>query len=302
LERWGYLRVFLDPDIFKSVGFIVEGTERLGTVFFVRVPLSEGNSLFGEDYYAITANHVLTPDSFLRLPLKGQQGWKDEPFLLADWIRYRERDIAILPLTLSLSDYDIKPIPMRELIADRDYILAGGKPPVETEPAFHWGTGEEVYTVGLFDQDIGPKLERPIARFGHVALRPAEGELLSIEIDEDEVVEAEAFLVEMASWPGQSGSPIFLRPWVDETRGLENRPHWEFNFLIGMVQGFYPGGEQDVKIQSVDLRLSGLNMGISVAIPSWGIHSALMDQELKNRRAGLLIEQSRTRAKGPKLL
>jgi len=294
LERWGSHRVFIDPNILKTTAFIIEGGERMGTVFFVRVPLGKNpHDLFGEDYYAITANHVLGKSMSLRLPMANGQ-FQDKEIPLSDWTRDKEKDIAILPIDFSLARYDLYPIPIRRAVTDREYLIAA-QPNSEYEGFFHWGTGDEVFTVGLFDQDLGQGSDRPVARFGHVALRPAEGELLTIEIEGDTLVGADGFLVEMAGWPGQSGSPVFMRPWPDIDRMSAERPQSEVSFLLGMVQGFYPGGTQDVEIDQTPFRVSGLNMGISVILPARTFVDLLGSPELLERRERMLSQRVRTK-------
>jgi hypothetical protein len=44
-------------------------------------------------------------------------------------------------------------------------------------------------------------------------LKPAVGEKVLAEIEPKDYVPIDAFLVELSTWKGQSGSPIFMNPW-----------------------------------------------------------------------------------------
>jgi hypothetical protein len=118
-------------------------------------------------------------------------------------------------------------------------------------------------------------------------MKPAPGQTIPAEIEGDlDLVRIEAFLVEMAAWKGQSGSPVFLRPFANDDRTLDSS-QYELSLLVGMIQGFYPG-EQDVKINGSDATLSPLNMGIGIVVPSRDIRELLMDKGLKAKRESLL--------------
>src|SRR5882762_52876 len=108
LERWGYLRMFVDPELLKTTAILIAKGERVGTVFFVRVPLDDqvSHGLFGEDYYAVTADHCIRGEVSIRCLFKDGTHY-DEPVLQSDWIRDDQSDIAVLPISFPIDRYDI---------------------------------------------------------------------------------------------------------------------------------------------------------------------------------------------------
>jgi hypothetical protein len=68
------------------------------------------------------------------------------------------------------------------------------------------GPGDEAYMVGRFIAHGGRVTNNPIARFGSISLMPNPNELVRDGRDKD----VEAYLIEMRSHAGFSGSPVFL--------------------------------------------------------------------------------------------
>ena len=299
LKKWGNLRLFINPNILKTATFLIVNDEPVSTVFFIG-----GHESI---YYAVTTHHSVKHSRVsIRFNLKGV-GTRDEPFEPDDWIPHGKTDIAILPLEISLKEFDIESVALYTLAENKDYIQNPAPP---FDPAtflitpnrgsvlvnnsnpfgLAYGTGDEVFTVGLFEGHHGQSLAQSVARFGHIAMKPATGEKIMAEIDPppSDLVPIDAFLVEMAAWKGQSGSPVFIRTRVEEQRlGL---PTNEADYLIGMVQGFYPG-EQDVRIDGERATLSPLNMGIAIVIPAADIRELLMREDVRKARQRLIDER-----------
>ncbi|MDX6270374.1 MAG: hypothetical protein QOD28_1597 [Acidobacteriota bacterium] len=284
LEKWGHLPVFINPNIPKTATFLIENGEPISTVFFVSVSLlPENNPLLGRAFYAITTKHSVLGDVSIRFNLTGG-GVRDEPTLQGDWKPHPSTDLAILPLHFPLDEFDITWVDYSHIAEDRQYLVNWQKSADVTVRTHPFGVGDEVFTVGLFTAHTGKRQAQPVVRFGHIALTPAKGEKILAEIYEKphELVPIDAFLVEISTWHGQSGSPVFLRPWIVDQRVIP-KPWSELSFLIGMIQGTY-FSEQAVKIDHQPAWVSGLNMGIGLVIPSYDIAEMLMSDELKQQR------------------
>ena len=296
LERWGYLSVFINPLLFKTSAFLVARRGPVGTVFFVDVPLKELGSE-GHAFYAVTTRHtVADEDLSIRFNVKGG-GINDELISRHDWIPHGSTDLAILPINhLHTWEYDIEFVLSILMPEQRDYLVSTVISPDQTKYLHAYGAGDEVFSIGLFAGHKGEKVAQPAARFGHIALVPEEGEKISAMIpplDKKKSIPIDAFLVEMAAWPGQSGSPVFIRPWTEEKRSKE-RPISELNFLVGMIQGAY-GTKQDVKINGKDSIIEPANMGLGIVVPSKDIRDLLMgDAMVKERKK--LAEKERQNA------
>lgn len=274
--------MFIDPSLIKSTTFLVQGAQYIGTVFFVRVPLGDSEAdIFGNASYAVTAGHCVDELGVsIRWPLGS--GKPDTETLGTEWIRNDDVDLAIYPLAFDPRDYGMIPIPLRECIEDSDYLLTHeiqGK----VKRALQYGEGDEVFTIGLFENDYGPRANQPVVRFGHIALRPGPNEKVTIKNRLGEYPEVDAILVEMALWKGQSGSPIFLRPWIDELKRHGDEESGEITLALGVAQGFH-FGKQKVGIGSKEYLISGMGLGIGVVIPAKFVVKMLMSDEQKTKR------------------
>lgn len=272
--------MFINPFILKTATFLIVDDKPCSTVFFVLWNLGDGVSA----RYAVTTRHSIdSPIVGIRFNLMGG-GTEPQYFAAEEWIKHPSTDVAVLPLELPLNRYDIDYVRLH-FFASRENLLVWPEPGERPYGAdWPYGTGDEVFTVGLFEGHTGQRLAQPVARFGHIALKPSAGEKILAEIDPPDLTPINALLVEMAVWNGQSGSPVFLRvPMTTPSRMLDNLESYH---LIGMVQGFYPG-EQDVRINSQAATLSPLQMGIGIVIPAEDIREALWQEPLKEQREKL---------------
>jgi len=286
-EFWGNVRVYINPDLFGTASFVVEHGEPTSTCFLVS---------FGGCYYGVTTKHsVENLDVAIRLNLK-LGGSEDKRILAQDWIIHRDTDVAVVPLDFLFDErekYAVEFISDGDFKAYSDHYKWGDEFPADYPHPMRFDAGDEVFSIGLFDRHHGGSRTRPVVRFGHVALVPGLNDRISAEIypEPHHLIPIDAFLVEIAAWPGQSGSPVFLRPYVvNQERRTRRRPSSEKNFLIGMIQGFYPG-EQDVQINDVNAKLSLLNMGISIVVPAKDIRGLLMRPDVKSRRDDIVRER-----------
>ena len=274
--------MFIDPSLLKSTAFLVENGEEVGTVFFVSVPLGNTQAnTFGEAFYAVTAGHCIAENgATIKWPTAAHKD--DTDTLETDWITNDEVDLAICPLTFDPRSCGIVPLPYRTSVEDSQYLILY-EDEGETKSALPYGEGDEVFTTGLFRTEYGLRVSQPVARFGHIALRPGRDEKVFIKNRHGVKKGVDALLVEMAIWKGQSGSPIFTRPWKDESKRFDLELPGEITLVLGVAQGFYPG-RQDVRLDHQKKTISGLGMGIGVVIPFGYVVEILSSPKLKALR------------------
>jgi len=137
------------------------------------------------------------------------------------------------------------------------------------------GIGEELVVTGLFSQHHGSERNVPIVRSGIIAAMPNEP-----LIDQYRGTEYRAYLAELRSFGGLSGSPVFAR--LDPGRAYGTQVRSEY-YLLGLVRGhwdYWSSGTQSLPNES-----HALNMGIGIVTPIDEVHSILFDPtQIKWRR------------------
>jgi hypothetical protein len=179
----------------------------LGTGFFVR----HTNEVSGREIsYLVTARHVLQdvdgawlPTINLRMNLKSPAGDVEYGFIndvpVSDaqgnllWLHSDEAaaDVAMLPL---LPDTNVCEYAS---ISSKDFL---------NETALQSGSvseGDGLYFIGMMAQYYGAKRNYPLVRHGTLAM-------LTDEKIDTPTGPQKVFIAELESWPGNSGSPVFL--------------------------------------------------------------------------------------------
>jgi hypothetical protein len=145
------------------------------------------------------------------------------------------------------------------------------------------GVGDEVFMLGRFISQDGTQLQAPLARFGNVAMMP--GPL----VEDGRRLKVEAFLVEMRSLSGFSGSPVFIyigsgtyrgngtmMPFYSETIGLIGIDTGH-KTTVAKVYGGPAENQTELKVR--------LNTGVAVVAPVWKIEELLSSVALRNQQA-----------------
>src|SRR5260370_32806428 len=182
----------------------------LGTGFFVGYPdrrLEAGHSFC----YLVTAKHVLqdVDGTFLasitvRLNLKSPTGDSEVGFIrdipVTDaqgnllWFHSEDQaeDVVVLPLFPDEHEFEFTTISTRMFLSDQ---------------ALHSGAvaeGDELYFIRLMEQYYGVRRNYPLVRRATLAL-----------VTDESIVtpsgRQKVFIAELASWPGNSGPPVFVR-------------------------------------------------------------------------------------------
>ena len=223
----------------------------LGTGFFVIYPDPRG----GPDFafvYLVTAKHVLqdTDGTFLRelslrmsleQPIDGKQieflaqipVTDDNGHLI--WFRDQldaATDVAILPLLPDRSKFDYKCIPI-SMFADTNTL--------QTDKV---AEGDTLYFIGLMSQYYGERANYPVVRRGTLAMMTDEPILTATG-------KQHAFIAELASWPGNSGAPVFLNLAGLRDGGVIVGNNLKF---LGVVSGSFVNKLQGVVVDATTVR------------------------------------------------
>jgi hypothetical protein len=143
------------------------------------------------------------------------------------------------------------------------------------------GIGDETIMIGMFASRQGKDRNLPIVRGGMISAMPEE-----MLLDQDTGCYYSAFLVEIRSISGLSGSPVLV--WVPDYRLPEDLKNPRgYLFLLGMIRGHFA---PDVHLDFLD-KPTQFNTGISIVIPIQDIVDIIdRDPTGKGRDNELLVE------------
>jgi hypothetical protein len=257
-----------------------------GTCFGIGMTL-EGKDPTQDDHYgslnyAVTAAHVIrntlsSDELFIRVNTVGGH-MLDIPAPVASWKFHPVTDVAVCRVEWGEGSHNLDAM-----------VLPISKLP--TAKSDVWGNfieGEEVLIVGLLTSFPGTERIQPIVRSGRIALMPHEKIPVELERKGNDVriERVDAYLIEMLSWPGLSGSPIIVYPH----RNPVNSRAFDYMLpflVLGLVHGEVES-QKDVHFtrEKTTIRLGS---GVSVAIPGEDIYDVLMNNtELAIERAEFL--------------
>ena len=124
------------------------------------------------------------------------------------------------------------------------------------------GVGDELICTGLFVHHFGRKRNVPIIRSGNIAAMPDEP-----LVDPDSGLDYHAYLAEIRSIGGLSGSPVFVELGVGrQVEGSVNVGGID-RFLLGVVRGHWNKNEFDAAADFVVDEQDELNSGIAIVTP-----------------------------------
>ena len=132
------------------------------------------------------------------------------------------------------------------------------------------GIGDDLITVGLFAHRYGKQRNLPIVRSGIISSMPEEP-----LVDENTGLPYHAYLTELRSIGGLSGSPVFYTNQMAKTA-----------FLLGMVRGHWDAKMQLSATDFDDYEVRDINTGIAIVTPIQEVAKLLKRDDLvKERRA-----------------
>lgn len=257
------------PDqIASSAAFLcVEDEEGVpvfrGTAFYVAV-FAEGESQ-GWGYLVTARHNIRAAESYRRLGIRvnlkdgGTRYYK----LPASWMYHDNEgsDAAVLRFPLH-RDVEIYAVPNSAFVT----------PELLTE--WNIGIGDEIILTGLFRHHTGEMRNAVIVRSGMIAAMPDE------PLQDDRTgFDYPAYLVEMRSFGGLSGSPVFVR--LDSYR-IYGGPGGQSYYLLGMVRGHW---DYEGPLQFPADESGAVNMGIAIVTPIADVLEILYsDEEVRWRR------------------
>lgn len=249
---------FLYQDIEEARSGVAMG----GTGFFVRRQKARSSESV---QYLITNSHVAqAADRTVRV--KNNDGsWNFHEIRSSDWLIHPKGDDISAVVLPSQQSWAVTALDWNNLAI--------------TQPRMdelNMGVGDEVFMLGRFISHGGLQLNQPLARFGNIAMMP--GQL----IRDGRGLDVEAFLVEMRSHSGFSGSPVFVHMGPGTYRGNGTMMPF-YSETIGLM-GIDTGHKQT--LSKVVHQASGdpetglvvsLSTAVSIVAPVWKI-AELLDE------------------------
>lgn len=259
-----------------------------GTAFFVSVPSETGGSYF----YLVTARHVVKDKDdkdratfYLRLNVVDYK--RDDIKLKGRWIVPKNRDIDVAVMSIEPPDknywfWDAIPYaPPSPFGTERKNMLADESVLQE----YHIGVGDEVRVVGLFSEQAGQERNLPVARSGIVAAMPDE----PLEVEIEKVKRRfDAYLIEVRSIGGLSGSPVFVLNEIltydyEFTHRILPTSDYRF-FLLGLVRGRWIYRKQYSLGAVTEKDVDEINLGMAYITPIKDVLDVLYGDELMAQR------------------
>ena len=137
--------------------------------------------------------------------------------------------------------------------------------------------GSDVFFTGLFSPYPGARRNYPIVRFGRVALVTDE------KIEWQPGKKMDLYLVEVGSFGGNSGAPVFFYLGQDRKPGslILGGPVIK---LAGVMMGKYLDLNEIKVIETKKSNLAPSSMGVAAVVPGYRLHEVLFSKEIKKHR------------------
>jgi hypothetical protein len=171
--------------------------------------------------YAVTNKHVVDgiygKSHVLRINTR--DGFGTLQTRREEWEFADHDDLAVIPLELG-DEYQISAIRVESFLGPTKHT----QPKNQFDPAaFQFSPGDEVVMIGRMVNHAGRQKNRPIVRFGNIAMMPDEDDPVELPIGPQV-----AFLVDCRSLPGTSGSAVlgYLHPERPGGMRACYRRHW----------------------------------------------------------------------------
>ncbi len=186
--------------LFQDEKHALSGDGAGGTGFLIDYVDGEGKL----SSYVVSNIHVVGNGcTTLRINTKGG-GVEALEIPNSDWVDHPDADdVSVAPIYLEeLSEWAVEPLPWGFFC-----------PTPERMDELNIGVGDDVFMLGRFSGHSGRQQNQPLARFGSLAMMDDE------KVEDGREMLVDAYLVEMRSLPGFSGSPVFLSIGAGSYRG-----------------------------------------------------------------------------------
>jgi hypothetical protein len=268
--------MFIPDDIKKCVVFLGMDSTKTdppqvhwgGTGFFVSLASRLSNIQF---MYLVTAGHVAKQLKDRTFYIRANSKSGESITFKADdslpcWAHPEDTaaDVAIFPFPSLPKDIidqiDYRALPTTMFLNESERRKDG------------IGEGNEIVIVGLFSRHAGNAKNLPLIRMGTVAMFPDE------RIPTTDYGNMDAYLVEVRSIGGLSGSPVFV---VQQERLDRVKLH-----LLGLIHGHWDvSPEEIIDVSTPDTGTrAGVNMGIAIVTPAKKIMETINRKELETMR------------------
>jgi hypothetical protein len=151
------------------------------------------------------------------------------------------------------------------------------------------GIGDNLVIAGLFTQRYGTQRNLPIVRTGILASMPQE----RLQ-DEGTGLKYDAYLAEVRSLGGLSGSPVYVV--LDPLRLIKGIPEKRFQhrtYLLGLIRGHWDYGKKSESIDFEREELEAVNMGMAIVTPIQELFAMLNSEEFTAERGRHDLEVSK---------
>ncbi len=255
-----------------------------GTGFFVAIKNENAPNIL--NVYLVTAKHILLDKKtnslfnsvYIRLNKKtGDSEVYEVPLHGPNALKVFDHndpnvDIALIPMAPDPNIFDIRWIP-EDMITTKEIFK---KSKIRE--------GDEVFFVGLFTPYYGSQRNYPITRFGKVALTT--DEKIPWKDKEEPFKMLDLYLVELQSFGGNSGSPVFF--YLDATREAGSIVIGPPKLLLaGVMKGSFLDAKEIKVVETSKIPISLENVGIAAVIPAYRLHEILFSDELKKSRSAV---------------
>ncbi len=270
----------IPPTFLKSIVYLdgrVDGS--MGTGFFVGVPSTIDDSMH---IYVVTAKHCM-PKNGQGIRVKANSVGLPLPrcniiINYESWIQSDTHDVMVAPFR---TDPRIVRHMVGGLIPLEQFITK------EVVEEYCIGPGDEVFMIGRFSSRQGKEKLIPTARFGNISAMPDEDEPLEVVGQNHQ----SAFLVEMRSIPGFSGSPVFchtapgFKRWGETELPEDKCTVAGGPWLLGVD---FCHLTENIKASSTSNTDSifnlTINTGMAGVVPAWHIADILNSSDLAELR------------------
>jgi hypothetical protein len=255
--------------LYPTVEDAERGTQAGGCGFLIALPTASGNER--EPYlYAITNNHVAKSSPVVRA-LGGSGKTIIVPLKADDWISHEGGDDVAAAFLTGEFRFALKD----SMLLDR-----------ATYQRESIGLGLECFMIGRLKSHDGGVRNQPIARFGNISMTESKVELES-------GLRQDAFLVEVKSIGGHSGSPVFVYDYLGR---FQESPTYLLGINCAHIQ-------TELKVKNPDGLVIGRikeNTGQAVVIPAWKIREVLDSPVFAEGReqTDAILRQRRAEAAG----
>lgn len=270
----------------------------IGTGFFITLEgsfyLSIPTALPLRPIYLVTARHVLDEAkkkgyTQLYARLNKYSKGSEVVALPDEWVYPEDKavDVAVLPYAPDGRVYEHFSIPLNWCVNSETL----------SSPTFKIGVGDELFVVGLFTKRHGYGRNIPIVRSGILSAMPDE-KLDEPDDAEDALLFFDAYLAEIKSISGLSGSPVFilfppgrLRP--DLTISEHEQPDYKngwFVLLLGLIRGHWSAYKEAAASDFTKDETEPFNSGIAIVTPIEEAVKVILGGRLMSERKKRIAE------------